>query len=173
MTVEGLCAAAIEYSDNTAANLLLATVGGPAGLTSYFAMLGDEVSRLDRNEPDLNNVRAGDPRDTTSPRAMLGNLQALLLGDRLTSTSRGILEQWLVHNTTGARLIRAGVPPDWRVGDKTGRGGDNSLNDIAIVRPPDPQPIFLCIYSTGSQASVSEREAAVAEITRVVVEALR
>lgn len=172
MKVEALCDAAIRYSDNTAANLLLVTLGGPAGLTSYFASLGDKVSRLDRNEPELNDVPPGEVRDTTSPAAMLGTMQALLLGDALTSESRGKLEDWLTRNTTGGRLIRAGVPSDWRVGDKTGRGGDNSINDIAIIRPPDGGPILLCIYLTGSKAPVAEREAAIAETARIVVEAL-
>lgn len=173
MTVEALCAASMTYSDNTAANLLLATIGGPAGLTSYFASLGDKVSRLDRNEPALNDVAPGDPRDTTTPAAMLTSLQTMLLGDALTSASRAKLEDWLARNTTGARLIRAGVPSGWRVGDKTGRCADNSINDVGILRPPDGDPILLCIYSTGSNASVAEREAAVAETARIVAEAFR
>lgn len=173
MTLEALCDAAIRYSDNTAANLLLATLGGPGGLTSYFASLGDKVSRLDRNEPELNDVAPDDPRDTTSPAAMLSTMQALLLGDALTSGSRAMLEDWLDRNTTGSRLIRAGVPSEWRVGDKTGRGGDNSINDVAIVRSPDRAPILICIYFTGSKAPVAEREAAIAETARIVAAAFR
>lgn len=173
MTVEALCAAAVEYSDNTAANLLLATIGGPAGLTSYFRSLEDKVSQLDRKEPELNEAAAGDPQDTTSPAAMLADMRTLCVGNALTIGERAKLEDWLAHNTTGMRLIRAGVPSEWLVGDKTGRGGDNTINDIAIVRPPGRAPIFLCVYFTGSKASVTDREAAIAEAARVVVESFR
>ena len=173
MTVEELCAAAMMYSDNTAANLLLATIDGPVSLTNYFRSLGDKVSRLDRNEPTLNDVSPGDPRDTTSPAAMLTSMHAMLLEDALTNASRAKLEDWLARNTTGARLIRAGVPAGWRVGDKTGRGAHNSINDVAIIRPPETAPILLCIYSAGSKASVAEREAALAETAKIVAETLR
>lgn len=170
LTVEALCDASVRYSDNTAANLLLGAIGGPSGMTSYFASLGDKVSRLDRNEPELNHVPPGEVRDTTSPAAMLATMQAILLGDALTSASRVKLEDWLARNTTGGRLIRAGVPPGWRVGDKTGRGGDNSINDIAVIRPPDRAPILLCIYLSGSKAPVAAREAAIAETARIVAD---
>jgi beta-lactamase class A len=88
MTVAELCDAAITLSDNTAANLLLATLGGPPGVTTYARSLGDSVTRLDRIEPGLNEARPGDPRDTTTPTAMLGNLQRLLVGDALSPASR-------------------------------------------------------------------------------------
>jgi beta-lactamase class A len=172
MTVEALCAAAIEYSDNTAANLLLARIGGPAGLTSYFRFLGDSVSRLDRKEPELNDVPPGDPRDTTAPSAMVADLELILLGNALSSPSRAKLEEWLAQNTTGGELIRVGVPSDWRVGDKTGRGGD-SINDIGILRPPGRPPILLCIYLSGSKAPLPERQAAIAETARVVAKTFR
>lgn len=172
MTVESLCAAAIEQSDNTAANLLLATIGGPVGLTNYLRSIGDEVSRLDRIEPALNETAPADARDTTAPGAMLRSMNALLFGDALTKASRAKLESWLVHNTTGAKLIRAGVPPDWKVGDKTGRGGDNTVNDIAVLHPLTGAPILLAIYSTGSKAPTPEREAAIAETARVICKAL-
>ena len=110
MTVRDLCAAAIEYSDNTAGNLLLRDIGGPSKLTEYFRGLGDPVTRLDRTEPSLNSAVAGDPRDTTTPRAMVSNLKLLLLGERLSRDSRSQLEAWLAANTTGAKRIRAGLP---------------------------------------------------------------
>jgi len=172
MTVEALCAAVIEYSDNTAANLLLATMGGPEGLTAYVRSLGDKVTRFDRKEPELNTAIPGDPRDTTTPDAMLASMRTVLLGEALTAESRAKLDGWLTRNTTGAAMIRAGVPSGWRVGDKTGRGGNASTNDIAIIRPPEGAPILLCVYSTESKAPAEEREAAVAEVARLVLEAL-
>lgn len=120
MTVDALCAAAVEYSDNTAANLLLRTIGGPAALTRYLRSVGDRASRLDRIEPDLNTAIAGDERDTTTPAAMLENLRVLLLADALSAESLGILEGWLMQSKTGAATIRAGLPSTWRVGTRLG-----------------------------------------------------
>ncbi len=136
MTLAALCAAAVEYSDNTAANLLLQTIGGPEGFTRYARSLGDQKTRLDRLEPDLNSAVPGDERDTTTPAAMLANLRTLLLGDALSQQSRQLLDGWLAENKTGDELIRAGLPNDWKIGDKTGRGNDGATNDIAIIRPP-------------------------------------
>ncbi|MEO7165728.1 MAG: class A beta-lactamase [Spartobacteria bacterium] len=173
MTVGALCAAAITLSDNTAANLLLKTIGGPAGFTRYARTLGDKETRLDRIEPDLNSARPGDERDTTTPAAMLGDLRALLLGDALSASSRAQLDTWLAANTTGGSMIRAGLPNDWKVGDKTGRGAEGSTNDIAIIRPPGRAHILLTVYSVGSTASPAERTAAVAEVARIVAETFR
>jgi beta-lactamase class A len=170
MTLEALCAAAIVYSDNTAANLLVQTIDGPAGLTDYARSLGDKMTRLDRVEPDLNSAKPGDVRDTTTPGAMLADMNALLLSDdALSSESRRRLETWLSQNTTGAALVRAGVPPDWSVGDKTGRGANGSTNDIAILRPPNRgAPILLCVYLTESKRSDEEREKVIAEVARAI-----
>ena len=170
MTLSALCAAALDYSDNTAGNLLIKVIGGPAALTRYARSLGDEETRLDRLEPYLNSARPGDERDTTTPAAMLGNLRALLLGDALSPASRLQLETWLEENKTGGKMIPAGLPDNWRVGDKTGRGGEGATNDIAILRPPGRAPILLAVYSVGSTASPDARCAAVAEIAHLVVE---
>jgi beta-lactamase class A len=172
MTLAALCAAAISYSDNTAGNLLIKAIGGPAALTRYARTLGDEETRLDRLEPYLNSALPGDERDTTTPAAMLGNLRRLLLGDALSPVSRAQLEVWLAENKTGGKMIRAGLPNDWRVGDKTGRGGEGATNDIAILRPPGREPILLAVYSVGSTASPDARCAAVADIARLVAEVL-
>jgi beta-lactamase class A len=110
MTVDALCAAAIEYSDNTAANLLLDTIGGPHGLTGFVRSLGDPVTRLDRNEPTLNTAINGDERDTTTPASMLNNIKSLLLGQTLSAATREWLEGWLDKNTTGDKRLRAGLP---------------------------------------------------------------
>jgi beta-lactamase class A len=139
-------------------------------LTRYARALGDEKTRLDRREPDLNSALPGDERDTTTPAAMLGNLRALFLGDALSAAARQQLDTWLAHNQTGTAMIRAGLPDDWRIGDKTGRGGDGATNDIAILRPPGRAPILLAVYSVGSTAPSVERQAAVAEVAKVVAE---
>ncbi|HKP93586.1 MAG TPA: class A beta-lactamase [Chthoniobacterales bacterium] len=170
MTLGALCDAALTLSDNTAGNLLLNAIGGPEGLTRYARSLGDQKTRLDRMEPELNSALPGDERDTTTPAAMLGNLRALLLADALSAASRQQLETWLAHNQTGTAMIHAGLPADWKIGDKTGRGGNGATNDIAILRPPGRAPILLTVYSVGSAAPSAERLAAVAEVAKVVAE---
>jgi beta-lactamase class A len=172
MTLDALCEAAIEQSDNTAGNLLLSAIGGPAGVTNFVRTLGDQVTRLDRIEPELNSAIPGDERDTTAPAAISSDMQKLLLGDALSEASRRRLEDWLQRNETGGALIRAGVPNTWRVGDKTGRGANGATNDIAIMRPPGRVPVLLAIYSVGSTATANDRAAAIAEVAKVVAESL-
>ncbi len=172
MTLEALCAAAIEQSDNTAANLLLETIGGPKGLTEFARGLGDDSTRLDRTEPDLNNWIGGDERDTTTPAAMCKDLERLLTSDVLTEASRTRLEGWMQANETGLTLIRASLPADWRVGDKTGRSGNGATNDIAVVRPPTGGPIFVTIYTLDAAEPSEARERLVAEVARAAVAAL-
>ena len=172
MTLGALCEAAIEQSDNTAGNLLLHAIGGPAGLTNFVRALGDRVTRLDRIEPELNSAIPGDERDTTTPAAISSDMQRLLLGDALSEASRRKLDDWLQRNETGGSMIRAGVPKTWSVGDKTGRGANGATNDIAIMRPPGRAPILLAIYSVGSTATANDRAAAIAEVTEVVAEFL-
>jgi len=172
MTLGAICAAAIEQSDNTAGNLLLEIIGGPGGLTNFVRTIGDEKTRLDRKEPELNNVSPGDERDTTTPAAICADMQRLVLGNALSESSRHQLEDWLQHNETGTLLIRAGVPKTWIVGDKTGRCGNGAINDVAIIRPTGRAPIVVAIYTIGSTASADDRAAIVAETARVVVEFL-
>jgi beta-lactamase class A len=172
MTLGALCAAAIEQSDNTAGNLLLETIGGPAGLTNFARALGDTMTRLDRREPELNSAVPGDERDTTTPAAMLAAMRELLTGNTLSPSSRQQLETWLQGNETGAAMIRAGLPTGWIVGDKTGRGANGATNDIAIVRPPNRAAVIIAIYSVGSSASIDDRAAAIAEAARAIVELL-
>jgi beta-lactamase class A len=173
MTLEALCAAAISQSDNTAANLLLETIGGPKGVTDFARSLGDEFTRLDRMEPELNNATDGDDRDTTTPAAMCQDLQRLFTSDVLSQESRARLENWMVANETGSKMIRASVPTDWRVGDKTGRSGKGASNDIAILRPPNGGPIFLAIYVNAPSESSEGRDALVAEVAKVAIELLK
>jgi beta-lactamase class A len=173
MRLGALCAAAIEQSDNTAGNLLLDTIGGPVGLTNFVRSIGDEITRLDRKEPELNSAIPGDERDTTTPAMMCADMQRFLLGNVLSESSRHQLEDWLRHNETGALMIRAGVPKTWTIGDKTGRSSNGATNDVAIIRPPGRAPILVAIYSIGSTSSADDRAATVAETARAVVEFLR
>ncbi|KAA0074967.1 class A beta-lactamase [Paraburkholderia sp. T12-10] len=169
MTIAELCDAIVTMSDNTAANLLLDTVGGPAGFTAFMRRLGDTVTRLDRNEPSLNEAIPGDPRDTTTPIAMLNDLREVLLGDALTAASRARLLAWGVGNRTGDTRLRVGVPGNWRVADKTGTGERGTTNDVGLLWPQDRQPIVVTVYLTQSPAPLRAREAAVADVARAIV----
>ncbi|MGX1105180.1 MULTISPECIES: class A beta-lactamase [Bradyrhizobium] len=171
MTLSELCAAAITLSDNTAANLLLREIGGPAGFTSFFRTIGDNVSRLDRWEVELNEAVPGDPRDTTSSVAMLKDLQRVLLGDVLSAASRQKLIDWMVANKTGDARLRAGVPRDWRVGDKTGTGERGTYNDIGVFWPPGRKPIVVTVYLTGASAPMEKCNEAIAGVARAVANA--
>jgi beta-lactamase class A len=172
MTLGALCEAAIEQSDNTAGNLLLDAVGGPAGVTNFARSLGDQLTQLDRKEPQLNSAIPGDDRDTTTPRSMMADMTRIFTGDVLSRSSRRQLEDWLQRNKTGETMIRAGVPTNWIIGDKTGRGANGATNDIAIMRPPDRAPVLLAIYSSGSTATANDRAAAIAEVAKIVAESL-
>jgi beta-lactamase class A len=172
MTVDELCAAAVTVSDNTAANLLLPTIGGPAGLTQYFRRLGDSVSRLDRNEPLLNTALADDDRDTTTPDAMSSVLQRVLVEDALSTASRERLIAWMVDSTTGRARLRAGLPATWRVGDKTGTGERGATGDVGIAYPPSRAPILLAAYLVGSDASIDDRNRVFAAIANAMRRAL-
>ncbi len=169
MTLAALCEAALTLSDNTAMNLVVARVGGPAGVTHFVRSLGDPVTRLDRTETTLNEAVPGDPRDTTTPVAMAANLRKVALGPMLSPGSRDLLCAWMTANTTGTAKLRAGVPQTWRVGDKTGTGERGTSNDVAVMWPPNRAPIVAVVYLTGA-TSVSEeaRAAASAAVGRVV-----
>ena len=170
MTLADLCAAAIDWSDNTAANLVLQAIGGPAGFTQFARSLGDNVTRLDRNEPSLNEATPGDPRDTTSPRAMAEDMQKVLLGDALSDASRRQLQTWLIGDKVGDKRLRAGLPSSWRIGDKTGSGERGSTNTIAIIWPPERAPIIATAYYTESFAPMDARNAIHKEIGGLIAE---
>ena len=170
MTVGDICEAALTLSDNTAGNLLLASFGGPPALTAYLRTLGDEVTRLDRTEPTLNDVEPGDGRDTTTPAAMLGLMQRVLLGDALSEDSRRQIAEWLIANKTGDKRLRAGLPGGWRVGDKTGTAGGNA-NDVAITWPPGRAPILIASYLAEAKAPADQRNAVHAEVARSIAAA--
>lgn len=173
MTVEALCAAAVEASDNTAANLLLQALGGPGEVTAFARGLGDPVTRLDRTEPTLNTALPGDPRDTTTPAAMVESLKAMLLGGGLEPDSCQRLEGWMRGSLTGGDRLRAGLPATWTIGDKTGTGDRGTVNDVAILRPPGRAPILVAAYYTGSRAPLKDRNAVLAEVGRIVAAAFQ
>lgn len=172
MTLAEICRAAITQSDNTAANMILDAIGGPAGFTAFARSIGDAVTRLDRWETALNEAKPGDPRDTTTPDAMAADLRLLLLGDHLSARSRAQLIAWLVANQTGGARLRAGLPANWRVGDKTGGGDHGTANDIGIIWPPDRKPVIACVYLTETEAGAHDRNAAIADVARGLHEAL-
>jgi len=173
MTLAAICKAAITLSDNTAGNLMLNAIGGPAGLTAWLRSTGDEVTRLDRMETALNEALPGDPRDTTTPAAMAADLRKLVLGNTLSPASREQLKAWLFANTTGDKRLRAHLPKGWRVGDKTGSGERGSTNDAGIIWPPERKPVVVAAYLTGTEASKEIRDAALASVGRAVATALK
>ncbi len=165
MAISELCEAAITQSDNTAANLLLKQIGGPEAVTGYAHRLGDPLTRLDRTEPTLN--RHDGDKDTTTPAAMLRDVHKLLLGDALSAGSRERLTNWLLANQTGGDSLRAGLPSDWREGDKTG-SGDTASNDVAILCPPRRKPVLVAAYYENAKATGEERHAVLAEVGRIM-----
>ncbi|GAP36120.1 class A beta-lactamase [Piscinibacter sakaiensis] len=169
LSLAELCHATITTSDNAAANLLLPALGGPEGLTRWLRTLGDLVTRLDRWEPHLNEAAPDDPRDTTTPRAMLGLLRTLLLGDVLAPGSRATLAGWLEATETNTTRLRAAVPPGWRMGSKTGAGANGATNDVGLYWPPGRPTILVAAFLVGTSAPTARRHAAIAEVGRRAV----
>ncbi|GAB2634666.1 class A beta-lactamase [Nocardia goodfellowii] len=172
MTLRALCDAAVRYSDGTAGNLLLRELGGPAELTAFARTLGDTVTRMDRTEPFLTEATPGDPRDTSTPRALAADFHTLLLGDILPIDKRAFLLDLLERNRTGDQRIRAGIPPEWRVADKTGTGDYGTLNDIAVLWPPSTPPIVLALMSSKSAKDAPYDQALLAEAAEYVAATL-
>ena len=174
MTIGQLCDAAIRYSDGTAANLLLADIGGPAAFTGYLRSLGDTVSRLDQAEPELNRDAPNDERDTTTPHAIAQVFRQLVLGDALPPEKRAMLTDWMARSTTGATRIRAAFPADWKVVDKTGSGDYGRTNDVAVVWSPAGVPHVVAIYSDfiGGGYDAQPNDTFVADAARIVAPAL-
>ena len=168
MSVAEMCEAAVELSDNTCANLLLARLGGPAALTAFWRSTGDAVTRLDHNEPELNRSPPGNPNDTTTPAAMAGNLRRFLLGKVLSPESQTRLTGWMLNCKTGNNRLRAGLPKDWKVGDKTGNNGSDASGDIAIAWPRPETPVLIAAYTQGGSPSAPQLETVFTEIGRMV-----
>jgi len=159
-----ICSAALRLSDNAAGNMVLDRIGGPDGLTGYLRGIGDAMTRLDRREPELNEAAPGDLRDTTTPAAIAGSLRRLVLGDAMSTSSRSQLMAWLVADEVGGPLLRAGVPADWHIADRTGAGGHGSRGVVAVMWPPGQAPIVAAIYVTGTDATMDQRNRAIAEL---------
>jgi len=172
MTIATMCQGAVELSDNTCANLLLREVGGPPALTRFWRRLGDADSRLDHDEPMLNRMKAGDPRDTTTPAAMAQTVRKLALGDALGPASRSRLVDWLVACQTGKNRLRAGLPRTWRIGDKTGNNGADASGDLAVAWPARSGPIVVCAYVQGGKPTPDQQDTLFAAIGTLVAQQL-
>jgi beta-lactamase class A len=170
MTVAELCAAGLQYSDNTAANLMIRLIGGPLAVTAFARSIGDEQFRLDRTETSLNTAIPGDPRDTTTPAAMAKTLKGVALDELLDPPQRAQLVDWLRGNTTGGKRIRAALPAGWGAGDKTGTGDYGTTNDVGLAWPPGKPPLVLVIYFTGTSKDAAPRDDVLASAARVALE---
>ncbi|VWC24635.1 PEN family class A beta-lactamase, Bcc-type [Burkholderia lata] len=171
MTVAALCEAAIQYSDNSAANLLMKLLGGPSAVTAYARSIGDDSFRVDRWETELNTALPGDLRDTTTPAAMAASMRVLMLGDALPAAQRAQLVTWMRGNKVGDKRLRAGVPAGWTVADKTGTGDYGTTNDAGVVWSPSRAPIALAVYYTQARADARSKEDVIASVARIVVQA--
>ncbi|MDE1918079.1 MAG: class A beta-lactamase [Sphingomonadales bacterium] len=168
LSVGDMCAAIVEQSDNSCANLLLESVGGPQALTAFWRSIGDRETRLDDVEPALNKVAPGSVLNTTTPRAMSTILQHLILGPLLTQKARTQLRDWMIGCQTGANRLRAGLPSDWVIGDKTGNNGADAAGDIALVWPRPDDPIVICVYTRGGKPATEQLNALFAGLGRDV-----
>ncbi|MFF0723838.1 class A beta-lactamase [Streptomyces sp. NPDC004134] len=174
MTLGELCDAAVRYSDNAAANLLFEELGGPKALESFLReTTGDDTTRMERIEPALSDWDPDSERDTSTPRALAGNLRAFVLGDVLDMPERARLATWLRTNTTGDETIRAGVPKGWEVGDKTGTAATfGGRNDIAVVWRPDAAPLVMAVLSNGTDRDAEPDDKLIAKAAAVVSDAM-
>jgi beta-lactamase class A len=168
MSVADMCAAAVSLSDNTCANVLLARIGGPGVLTSFWRSIGDSVSRLDHNEPELNRTPPGETQDTTTPAAMAANLRVLVLGNQLSPSSRKLIAGWLLGCKTGDNRLRAGLPKAWQIGDKTGNNAVDGFGDIAVTWNPRGEPVLVCAYTRGGAPAADQVNALFAGIGRYI-----
>lgn len=172
LSVGDLCLATLDLSDNTAANLLIELLGGPQAVTNYLRGIGDDVTRLDRMEPELNNFNADDPRDTTSPEAMVSSWKKVLTGDTLSSNSRNILKDWMSRGAVTGKFFRAILPADWKVSDKSGGGRKYTRSLVAMITPPNGGAYFVAIFVSDTPASWSDRNAAVIKLSKTIFDVI-
>lgn len=168
MTVADLCLAAVDQSDNTATNILFDRLGGPEQLKAYLRDIGDNVTRSDRIEPELNSFAAGDPRDTTTPMAMIGSLRTILVGDGLSAQDQEQLAAWMRPGGVTGELIRPAVPAGWDVLDKSG-GGATTRNLVVMLTPPSEAPIFVSLSISDTEADFATRNAALQDLGAAVM----
>ena len=173
MSLREIADAAIRYSDNTAGNLLFNEIGGPEGFEKTLREIGDTITLSERTEPNLNLTVPGNSRDTSTPKALTTSLQAFIVGDKLSFENRELLTEWLVGSTTGDTLIRAGVPEEWIVGDKSGAASYGTRNDIAVVWPPDRSPIFIAILSDRTTEDATYDDALITEAAKIIINQLK
>lgn len=171
LSLRTACGASVSYSDNTAANLVIDAVGGPSAVTSFMRSLGDDATRLDRKETEMSEAAPGDLRDTTTPDAIAGSLRKILLGDALSAASRDTLTLWMLSDQVAGALLRASLPPDWKIADKTGAGGYGSRGVVAVIWPPARRPLVVAIYIAESDASLDARNKAIARFGAALIEA--
>lgn len=169
ITLFELCEATMTTSDNTAANLIVQRLGGPEGITRFARQLGDPYTRLDRWETELNQATPGDERDTTTPSAMIGLLEQLLLEEVLSAESKHQLRTWLINNKVADDLFRLSMPDDWVIADRTGAGGFGSRAITALIWPPNRKPVIVALYITETAASFEARNNAIAQLGAVLV----
>ena len=170
VSLDRLCRMMLSVSDNTAANLVLKKIGGPVGFTAFMRSIGDDVTRLDRWEVALNEGVPGDPRDTTSPKAIAQSLNNLLLSDVLSHSSRETLREWLSGNRVANNLFRAYLPESWAIEDRTGAGRFGTRGIVAVMYPPEREPILATLFIRDADVRLSQRDAAIARIGRAIVE---
>ncbi|PFB30244.1 class A beta-lactamase BlaIII [Bacillus cereus] len=173
MTLKELADASVRYSDSTAHNLILKQLGGPSEFEKILREMGDTVTTSERFEPELNEVHPGETHDTSTPEAIAKTLQSFTLGTALPIEKRELLVDWMKRNTTGDKLIRAGVPKGWEVADKTGAGSYGTRNDIAIIWPPNKKPIVLAILSNHDKEDAEYDDKLIADATKVVLSTLK
>jgi beta-lactamase class A len=173
MTWREISDASIRYSDNAAANHILEQIGGPEGFKKALRDMGDDVTNPERIEPYLNQVKPGETRDTSTPRALATSLLSFTIGDALTKEKQDLLVDWLKRNTTGDNLIRAGVPKGWEVGDKSGSASYGTRNDIGIIWPPNEDPIILAVLSSKDEEDAEANDELIAKATEKVISILK
>lgn len=173
MTLLEIGEAAVRQSDNTAGNLLFEAIGGPNGFEQALRHIGDNVTQAERLEPDLNVFTPGDTQDTSTPKALATSLQAFALSDILSEDKKELFNDWLKGNATGDPLIRAGVPEDWIVGDKSGAASYGTRNDIAVVWPPNREPIVVAIMSRHQNEDAKYDDVLIAEAAKITINALK
>lgn len=172
LTVAELCAAAVTHSDNAAANLLLGLLGGPTAITRFCRSIGDPRTRLDRWEPELNSAEPHRRTDTTSPRAIAHTYTRLALGTALSLPHRRLLNEWLLANTTGGARLRAGLPPGWTIGEKTGTGDYGTANDVGIARAPAGPPLVIAVLTRHDHPDATPVEPLIAQTAALLAAAL-